>query len=66
MSDQPKSKANLRPSLEETYISIFPLDDGADLSSDDDLWLEQPSAQKTVKSTTSSSSFDLPETFKSD
>jgi hypothetical protein len=51
------------PSLEEKYLSLFPNNNRWLPVPSDELWLEQPIAQKVVKSTTSSSSFELPEAF---
>ena len=52
--------------LQDKYNSLFHYAD-RDLSpSNDDLWLAQPFAQKTVKSTTTSSFFVLPEIPKLD
>ncbi len=61
----PKSqKAGLQPpSLEEMYLSLFPNNNRWLPVPSDEVWLEQPIAQKVVKSNTSSSSFELPESF---
>ncbi len=64
MLDQSKTKSRL--SLQEKCTSIFPDSNRVYPADENELWLEQPSAQKVVKSTTSSSSFELPETFKID
>ncbi len=52
----------LQLSLQDRYISIFQDNDRTYPNTDSELWLAQPFAQKVVKSTTSSSSSELPET----
>jgi len=62
MPKAPKTGLQLS-SLEEKYLSLFPNNNRWLPAPNDELWLEQPIAQRVVKSTTSSSSFELPEAF---
>lgn len=53
--------------LQDKYVRIFQ-DNGRPVtqSDSDELWLAQPFAQEVVKSTTSSSSSELPDTLLAD